>query len=109
MREIIRQQYKTFIDKLSSHEAKRRVNILRAVRGQLRNRFMKLYRLFRHKKYGEPIDPPKPIEPSPDKSDISGEIDDIKERRMNQDEKELNTVIEEEESVADSENSVFNN
>ena len=46
---------------------------------------MKLFRLFRHKKYGEPLDPPKPIiqEPSPDKSDLSGEIDDIKERRMN--------------------------
>ena len=46
---------------------------------------MKVFRLYRHKKYGEPIDPPKPLpsENSPDKSDLSGEIDDIKNRRMN--------------------------
>jgi hypothetical protein len=35
---------------------------------------MKVYRLFRHKKYGEPLTPPKPIlEESPTKSNDSME------------------------------------
>lgn len=38
-----------------AQESKRRVNILKAVKVQLRERFMKLYRLFRLKKYGEPL------------------------------------------------------
>jgi hypothetical protein len=32
---------------------------MRSIKLQLRLRFMKLYRLFRHKKYGEPIEPLK--------------------------------------------------
>ena len=52
---MARQNYQYFIGKLKIQEAKRRINIIRAVRAQLKNRFMKLYRYFRHKKYGEPL------------------------------------------------------
>ena len=61
MKEVIRQNFVYLVDKLSQQEAKRRVNILRSVRLQLKGSFMKLYRLFRHKKYGEPIEEPEPI------------------------------------------------
>ena len=72
------------VDKLSAFEAKRRVNILRAVRTQLRVRFMKVFRLFRHKKYGEPLEPPKPIQSSRENgSDSSSpDLEEIKIRRM---------------------------
>ena len=61
MKEVIRQNFVYLVDKLSQQEAKRRVNILRSVRLQLKGSFMKLYRLFRHKKYGEPIEEPEPV------------------------------------------------
>lgn len=32
---------------------------MKAVREQLKKRFMKVFRLYRHKKYGEPLEPPK--------------------------------------------------
>lgn len=53
----MRQMFLNLVNKMSEQEGKRRVNILRAIKFQLRKRFMKLYRLFRHKKYGEPIVP----------------------------------------------------
>ena len=31
---------------------------MKSVRVQLRGRFMKLFRMFRHKKYGEPLEEP---------------------------------------------------
>jgi hypothetical protein len=55
MAELARQNYAYFIEKLKAQEGKRRINIIRAIRAQLTHRFMKLYRYFRHKKYGEPL------------------------------------------------------
>ena len=56
--ELARQNFTYFVNKLKSQEAKRRLNIIRAIKFQLKSRFMKLYRYFRHHKYGEP----RPIE-----------------------------------------------
>jgi hypothetical protein len=57
---------------------------------------MKLYRLFRHKKYGEPLHPFKSIEEgSPSKHSEEGTSE-----KNNDD---LHTVIEEGESIADDE------
>lgn len=63
MVELARQNYQYLVEKMRQQETKRRVNIMKAVREQLRGRFMKLYRYFRHKRYGEPL----PIE---EKTDI---------------------------------------
>ncbi len=52
--ELARQNFTYFVNKLKSQEAKRRLNIIRAIRFQLKSRFMKLYRYYRHHKYGEP-------------------------------------------------------
>lgn len=69
------------------------------IRNKLRRRFMKVFRLFRHKKYGEPLEQPKPIK-----------YTEIEKKKLNSDiEKNdecLDTVIEEE-SVADSEVSMI--
>lgn len=40
-------------------ETKKKVNMLGEVKKKLASRFLKVYRLFRHKKYGEPIEAPK--------------------------------------------------
>jgi len=58
---LTRQNYKYFAEKLQAADTKARIKILRQIRTRMKIRFMKLYRLFRLKKYGEPIGPPLPI------------------------------------------------
>jgi len=53
MREIIRLQFVELIHKYDIYQAKKRAEGLVATRKMLTERFIKLYRAFRHKKYGE--------------------------------------------------------
>lgn len=72
---------------------------------------MKVFRLFRHKKYGEPIEPPKPVdEENEEEHNYAQDVEDILKKNkkgkntkgpLNTD--ELITVIEEE-SVVESDN-----
>eukprot|EP00347_Sterkiella_histriomuscorum_P007667 403348036 len=121
MKELVRQNYLYFVEKLNQQETRRRINILKSVRLQLKERFMKVFRLFRHKKYGEPLEQEE-VKVESNALDESNQfteedINQIKKarkgakRRGSQlNEQELITVMEdEEESVAESEKSVIKN
>ncbi|CDW84853.1 UNKNOWN [Stylonychia lemnae] len=115
LKELARQNYKYFVEKLNQQEAQRRINIIRAVKKQLTDRFMKVFRLFRNKKYGEPIDSiPKPQINSYLNENNTFDEEDLKKIRKAKkggkgrgsqlDKQDLITVIEEqEESVVESE------
>ena len=53
--------YLNMVEKMKKQETRRRINILNSVRAQMRIRFMRLYRMFRHKKYGESLEEEKII------------------------------------------------
>ena len=56
MKEIIRIQFVEFIHKYDIYQAKKRAEAIKAVRSHLTRRFMRFYRIFRHKKYGEALE-----------------------------------------------------
>ena len=53
MQEIIRLNFVTLVDKVKGSQTKNRIAALRTMRRHLAKNFMKLYRAFREKKYGE--------------------------------------------------------
>ena len=56
MLEIIRLNFVDLIHKYDQHQKVMRIEALKKTRRQLTGRFIKLFRLYRHKKYGEPYD-----------------------------------------------------
>ena len=59
VKEIIRMQFVELIHKYDAHQAKKRAEAMKAVRADLTKKFIRLYRGFRHKKYGEPMQQPE--------------------------------------------------
>ena len=57
MQEIIRLNFVELVKKVDNSQTKERIKALKLMRQNLKNKFMKLHALFRHKKYGEPFDP----------------------------------------------------
>lgn len=49
-------QFVEFIHKYDIHQAKKRAEAMKAVRSHLTRRFMRFFRIFRHKKYGEALE-----------------------------------------------------
>ena len=56
MLEIIRLNFVNMIHKYDMHQKRKRMEALKKTRKLLRRRFMKVYRMYRFKKYGEPYD-----------------------------------------------------
>ena len=54
MLEIFRMNFIDLIHKYDKYQSKKRVNCIKKVRRHLQKKFMKLYKMFRFKKYGEP-------------------------------------------------------
>ena len=61
-----------FIHKYDIYQAKKRAEAMKTVRASLTKKFIKVYRGFRHRKYGEPYPGKKAAE---DSSDYSAEKD----------------------------------
>ena len=102
LKELARQNYIYFAEKLQALETTKKVGILREIKQRLTQRFMKMYRHFRHKKYGEPLDSPKT-----DFDDLQQFKEQIQtEKKLRKSKSKTNdplvTVIEEE-SLAESE------
>lgn len=57
MSSLAKQNYKYFSEKLIALDTKKKLRALRMMRMRMKTRFMMVYRLFRLKKYGEPIGP----------------------------------------------------
>ena len=107
MKELARQNYIYFTEKLQALEVKRKVQVMREIRERLADRLMKVYRMFRHKKYGESLEAPK-RESKDDIERANAELREIKKQALEMKKKiersrsnnvELITVIEEESMV----------
>lgn len=57
---LARQNFIYFAEKLQKLDTKNKVRALRMMRLRMKSRFMKVFRLYRYHKYGEPIGPPLP-------------------------------------------------
>jgi hypothetical protein len=56
LQRVVKQQYRDFAKRLLAREPNRRVKALKAVRNMMKTRFMKVFALFRLKKYREPLE-----------------------------------------------------
>lgn len=56
MQLLIKQNFVELIHKYDLHQKYMRIEAMTKTRKHLAKRFMKLYRLYRHKKFGEPFD-----------------------------------------------------
>jgi len=55
LQRVVKQQFKDFARRLAQREPNRRVLALKSVRQMMKQRFMKVFALFRLKKYKEPL------------------------------------------------------
>ena len=62
MGQVRLQQFKTLAERLDAKQASKRVMALKAMKAEMTRRFVLLFRLFRHKKYGEELPCAKQID-----------------------------------------------
>lgn len=56
MKEIIKMQFIELVHKYDKHQSKKRAQAVKEVRNDLTKKFIKFYRQYRFKKYGEPLE-----------------------------------------------------
>lgn len=90
MQEIFRLNFVELANKLDKAQKEKRIQALATVRRHMASRFMKLYKAFRNKKFGEPFDPkeeyqwPKDKAPAKEymRDPILGDLEDINDLDM---------------------------
>lgn len=57
MQELIRLNFIDMVHRYDKHQKVKRIEAVTLTKQRLADKFLKLYRIYRHKKFGEPYDP----------------------------------------------------